>query len=134
MPETDTIPVSASVVSTGPGIRYVGNFAYAYSGNITLPDATLVEALNFTSGAGVIKSKFQYSVDVDALSTEYLRLFITFNDESVVYNFESRGAGAISDMPMYLIIPPFTLVKVKLQGGSDATATAWMVGRVYGAE
>ena len=131
MAEAEGIPPTASVASVGPRINYVGNFAYAYSGNITLPDATLVEALNFTSGAGVIRSKFQYSVDVDALSTEYLRLFITFNDESVVYNFESRGAGAISDMPMYLIIPPFTLVKVKLQGGSDATATAWMTGRVY---
>ena len=131
MAEAEGIPPTASVASVGPRINYVGNFAYAYSGNITLPDATLVEALNFTSGAGVIRSKFQYSVDVDALSTEYLRLFITFNDESIVYNFESRGAGAISDMPMYLIIPPFTLVKVKLQGGSDAIATAWMTGRVY---
>ena len=34
MPETDTIPVSASVASTGLGIRYIGEHCYAYSGTI----------------------------------------------------------------------------------------------------
>ena len=34
MPETDTIPVSASVASTGTGIRYIGDNAYAISGQI----------------------------------------------------------------------------------------------------
>ena len=56
MPETDTIPVSASVASTGKGIRYIGDYAYAYSGKIVINNET-VDFLDFTSGAGYIVAK-----------------------------------------------------------------------------
>ena len=58
MPETDTIPVSASVASTGLGIRYIGDWAFALSGiiGVTNSETTLLE---FNSGAGLISGIFQ---------------------------------------------------------------------------
>ena len=55
MPETDTIPVSASIASTGKGIRYIGDHAYAYSGAVALDNTTDENTyLEFTSGSGYI--------------------------------------------------------------------------------
>ena len=58
MPETDTIPVSASVASTGKGIRYIGNHAYAYSGIVAV-DTNLTTLLDFSVDNNYIISKFQ---------------------------------------------------------------------------
>ena len=54
MTDTDTIPVSASVASTGKGIRYIGDYAYAYSGNYEANTTVIEGIIDFTSGAGVI--------------------------------------------------------------------------------
>jgi len=109
----------------------LGDRVYAYSGNLTLPDATLVTALDFTTGKQIITIKLQSSVDADAMSTEFVRIFVTFNGVSIVYNFEQRGGGSPSGDVMYLLIPPLTEVIVKIQGQADATATVWLTGRVY---
>ena len=61
MTDTDTIPVSASVASTGKGIRYIGDYAYAYSGVLDLTSPKT--ALDFTSGAGYIVGKFEFNAD-----------------------------------------------------------------------
>ena len=58
MPETDTIPVSASIASTGKGIRYIGSHAYAYSGSVGV-DNNETTLLEFTTGAGYITAIFQ---------------------------------------------------------------------------
>ena len=60
MPETDTIPVSASVASTGTGIRYIGDYAYAYSGVISVVDGNETELLGFTTGSGVIVAEYVF--------------------------------------------------------------------------
>ena len=62
MPETDTIPVSASIASTGKGIRYIGDYAYAYSGALVL-ETSLIDFLNFTTGTGFIVGKVQINAD-----------------------------------------------------------------------
>ena len=59
---TEAVPANASVASTGLGIRYIGEHAYALSGierdagtggaNTTL--------LNFTSGAGYIRGTLDF--------------------------------------------------------------------------
>ena len=71
MPETDTIPVSASVASTGPGIRYIGDHAYAYSGVITVNNTTTT-LLDFTTGVGYIVAKYQPSVNTDTSDNMFL--------------------------------------------------------------
>jgi len=130
MPEGVDYSSSNVIAGVGPELNYVGNRCFAYSGNQTLADATLVTALDFTTGNKVIKGKFQSSVDADALGTEYVRTFIEFNGQSIVYEFEQRGGGSPSGDVKHVIIPPYTNVTVKMQGASNATATAWFVGKL----
>ena len=60
MPETDTIPVSAGIASTGKGIRYIGDHCYAYSG--TFQAATSAATmLSFTTGSGFIVGEFTFN-------------------------------------------------------------------------
>ena len=67
MPEPDTIPVSASIASTGPGIRYIGDYAYANSGWLAVATGADTVLLDFTSGAGMIKADLFWSFDYDLL-------------------------------------------------------------------
>ena len=57
MPETDVIPTSASVASTGLGIRYIGDYAYCLSGTFDA-NTNQQTVLDFTSGAGFIRAEF----------------------------------------------------------------------------
>ena len=104
---------------------------YAYSGNLTLADATIVTAFDFTTGKQITTAKLQTSIDADGLGGNYFRIFVTFNGVSIIYNLELRGAGSPSGDVMYLVIPPLTEVIVKIQGAANATSTVWLTGRVY---
>ena len=122
MPETDTIPVSASVASTGPGIRYIGNWVYAYSGiiGVTATGGNTDEFLNFTSGSGIIKARFYWAYSETAADS--LETNILFNETRV---WASEGAHSASQNPMQiyvdLIIPPFTKVITSAENKSGAT-------------
>ena len=139
MPETDTIPVSASVASTGKGIRYVGQHCYAYSG-LYEAKQSLQEVLNFTTGSGYIDCKIQLNGAVNATnpaSRSATTGLIDFNGESVV--LLACGNSAI-DAPMTdsnrLIIPPFTNVTIAIDSDADTStqfASVTIAGRVYGA-
>ena len=137
MPETDTTLVSASIASTGKGIRYIGNYAYAYSGQVTTsgtgsPNTSM---LLFTTGAGIFVGTVAAQSDEAATAEEYLR--VTFNGLSIInakWDNASSGESTL-DLPIPIIIPPFTEVEV-LVGVSSGTDiwTAQIIGRVYGAE
>ena len=124
---------AATFLGGSKSLVTLGDHVYAYSGDLTLANATIVTALDFTTGKQITTAKLQTSVDADALSTNYLRLFVTFNGVSIIYNLEQRGAGSPSGDVMYLTIPPLTEVIVKVQGAANAVGTAWLTGRVYDA-
>jgi len=138
MPETDTIPVSASIASTGKGIRYIGKHCYANSGEISPNNETLT-ALEFSSGSGYILAIAYWGVDMDDVDADaFVGLFVNLNDELV---FQAKG---VSRQPydtsgpnaayVEFIIPPFTQVKIEV--GTDRTSavnnTVVLSGRVYG--
>ena len=140
MPETDTIPVSASVASTGLGIRYIGDYAYAYSGQVTASTSkqTVIET---TSGKGIIVCRIQFNGfnhenvpgdGVNGMAT------ISFNDINVsILRSESGQEDAPYSVYEKFVIPPFTKVKVTVD--ADSTSASYfgsvnLVGRVYGAE
>jgi len=134
MPEPDAIPVSASIASTGLGIRYIGNHAYAYSGIVGINDSdtTLVE---FTSGSGFITAKLQ--VQNGSGSGDDMRYDVTLNGTIVARWTYSATPNVDPLPPLYLVIPPFTIVKVSglnQTGASSRNHTATFTGRVYGAE
>ena len=123
MPETDTIPVSAGIASTGKGIRYIGSGFWAgFSGEITVSQNTNTNLLDFKSpaqGLNTILSFGVYDVDMDLGR----RLFseIKFNGIRILRRTTeySPATGvvpnAIFDLPIYLIIPPLTVVEISVE-------------------
>ena len=137
MPDTDTIPVSASIASTGKGIRYIGEWAFALSGiiGVTNSETTLLE---FNSGAGLISGVFQnYRGSGDNLGNDYVwRLY--FNDTQINEAYDSTVSDDTGrELITKIIIPPLTTVKVttiNVTGVDSNNCSCVFTGRVYGAE
>ena len=139
MPHTDVIPTSASIASTGFGIRYIGEYCYAYSGEQIIGNA-IVTMLEFVSGSGLIFAKLYqtanyYSID----SGQAAGFYIYLNDLLIIRNYERIRVGGdyenMAPQSIEFIIPPFT--KVKTQAQTDDTSNnsffQTLTGRVYGA-
>jgi len=140
MPEPDVITASASVASTGKGIRYIGDYVYAYSGEVLVNSGiSPVTMLEFTSGAGIIKGWLTFSVDFTNLSAANKWGWKVLLNGEVIMNYLTEFQTvmtAIQQMPWPILIPPQTQVKVQAQSGDDPHDVDFNVGlvaRVYGA-
>ena len=121
----------------GPGftLQYIGTHVYAYSGAIGVTDSvtTMFEA---TSGSGYIVGKMQINY---ITSTENTIDYLIYLNNDVVQGYPVKG-GAIytePDNPIYLVIPPFTTLKVTGENKSASTSrdhAVTIVGRVYRTE
>ena len=131
----EAVPSNASIASTGFGIRYIGNWVYAYSGSFGASTTTTTR-LDFHSGAGVIIGKWFFSGNVNIThpsDDEPGIATLFFNGELIAHQrYVSTKFGTTGPVP--IIIPPHTHVEVK----SDATdniasrvATTSITGRVY---
>ena len=134
MPETDTIPVSASIASTGLGIRYIGDYAYAYSGqkNATYTSGADTTFIEFTSGAGYIVGKLSWSSVNQSSNVEFFQFFM--NGEIIFDARFQHAEQATTEQPYELLIPPLSKVTFKMGIVNNPAATMTFVGRVYGAE
>ena len=140
MPQTDTIPVSASVASTGLGIRYIGDYAYAYGGLVQIND-TAVTHLSFTTGAGIISAKISMTGAVKAtdINNGEAVLFICYLNDEAVFNVKlnPKLEGLPGETIIPIIIPPLTKVEIKatsVSTAADYVCSCILAGRVYGAE
>ena len=136
MPHTDTIPVSASIASTGKGIRYIGNWAYAVSGEVDTPGQdTDVTLLDFTCGSGFIVAKVLFGVFSE--SNNNISFSVKFNGAVVMgYTISGAISDAQSSNYLPLIIPPFTRVECigkNLESANAIPLLCSIAGRVYGA-
>ena len=133
MPETDTIPVSASVVSVGKSLRYIGNWAYAYSGSVGVDnnETVLVESV---SQSGIIVAEFQPQYLVKSGDDYFFQVYL--NDLVVIGLHLTAADAYIPYERSKVIIPPLTSVKITAQNTSASTnynVAAVLTGRVYGA-
>jgi len=138
MAEAEGIPPTASVASVGPRINYVGEWAYAYSGNLQI-NTSSVEHLSFTTGDGYILAKLYCNgstADSDVLDGHTSLFHIQFNNVIIAV---IKTETATEDMPqsddIRVLIPPFTTVLVDVlssstSGGFKTSVT--LTGRVYG--
>jgi len=135
MAEAEGIPPTASTASVGPGINYIDNRCYAYSGEITVTSGgqTLLEFTSTEAGYIVATVQFLYSGAFSAIITYKILL-----NDNVIGAYSNSGnvasSGPEPDSTIPIIIPPQT--KVKLTGISDTSSrpqSAILVGRVYGA-
>ena len=131
MPETDTIPVSASVASTGLGIRYIGDYVYAYSGMVPGAIANETTYLEFQTGTGLIQGEVAVG---STNETTRKTVYIYFNDILILQqDIDNNYAW---NNKFNFTIPPLTKVKITLKLGADDGMSSWFTlnGRVYGEE
>jgi len=136
MAHTDVIPTSASVTSTGPGIRYIGNWVYGYSGTVAV-SGSIGSLLDFTTGAGLIVGSVELHGSYAQIGQNQLRFRVQLNGETVIDTYWDATLDAtFIDYPTALIIPPFTRCEVDMAqaSGSDKDMQITLTGRVYGAE
>ena len=141
MTEADVIQPSASIASTGKGIRYEGSHAFAYSGALqaAASDQTLFE---FSTGSGLFVGTITCvgaiaNNGTGVASGTYSAFTLTLNGLDVA-RFKTSTSGTSPDNEAHqtypIVIPPLTQVKlVVLSAGTDGKTTAIIVGRVYGA-
>jgi len=137
MAKAEGIPPTASVASVGPGIRFIGNYVYAYSGVINASSSSAADTgmLDFTSGIGLIMGTIAFQTTEVASNAIYLE--VLFNGSTIIDGaWDNSGSGqATANTPIDIVIPPETRVEVKwgITGGTGADATVQIIGRVYGA-
>ena len=135
MAEAEGIPPTASVASVGPGIRYVGNHCYAYSGIITPTGGGSADtvALDFSiGGAGYIIAEVEASSHSESSgAVRFTDIF--FNGLTVVRIHTDNGPDYANYFPVMIIIPPETHVVIKVGQEASIPFTVTLTGRVYGA-
>jgi len=142
MAMAESLPPDASTASTGLGIRYVGNWFYAYSG---LHDALDVSVtwLSFTSGNGILVGTFQLNTPVNAstpLDVAGLVAVIKMNDIGICNLVVNPQGSPETVQPSFVtqdfIIPPQTKFTVDVTSDAEDigdSGSALFTGRVYGA-
>ena len=132
-------PTNYQFAGTGLGIRYVENWAYAYSGTINVT-ATPINLLEFTTGAGILVAQLKVMQATAAAEADDVLASLLLNEQYIFrmvlgknafQEFDPNSATATD-----IIIPPQTLVQVELDNlsGTDADMSALLTGRVYGTE
>jgi hypothetical protein len=138
MPEGVGYSGSNVTANTGLTLNYVGDFVYAYSGQVSLSSAGSTTMLSFTSGKHVIRGTVQSGHDTTQMSAnQTLQTIIKFNG-IIVYDHLNLYATAdtqTADLgsPIELVIPPYTEVTV-IGFTSDSgpiPTTYQLVGRLY---
>jgi len=127
----------ASIAATGLGIRYIGDYAYAYSGVIT-STSSVANLLEFTSGSGLIDAIALFQLASGPASGVNYWFDIEMNDQVINRQFLSKpyDSRQPSDSDnLHIIIPPFTVCKFTGNAVSgDKDFCVILRGRVYGAE
>ena len=104
MTDTDTIPVSASIASTGTGIRYIGNHVYALSGveQDAASGGANTTLLDFVSGSGYIRGVLDFSNTNSGGQDNFFQLL--FNEVIVIDMKE--GSATLLPFKFDILIRP----------------------------
>ena len=131
----ESVPINASIASTGLGLRYVGNWAYAYSGAVDVNNVE-TDLINTTTQAGIIKGRIEFCYA--GTNSQNMRFRVKLNDLTI-WDFEAdhsqllaRGQSGI----LHIVIPPATQLVCTGQNVTDSDPFALLValsGRVYDA-
>jgi len=118
MPKADVNPASASVATTGKGIKYIGGSTWAgWSGTISATNGSDATLFDFTSPSAGLKITASFFFDENNLgANELLGLTMKLNG-STVYKMRIKKSGDagftnLDSDNIGLIIPPFTEVLI----------------------
>ena len=115
---------------TGTGINYIGNHAYAYSGEITA-DTNATTLLEFNTGNLYIVAKFQPVYYNEASSTNAFWQ-ILFDGQEI---YQTEVTGSTNGTPyqeLQIVIPAYTRVQITANAATSTLGLgAVITGRVY---
>jgi len=133
MAMAEALPPDASTASTGLGLRYIGNYAYAFSGLIEPQNnfSSPLTMLEFTTDAGAYITEFNFSYQTSDLPSNQVIYFrLTLNDVVVFQLTDYTNAAhteALMAVQQKIILPPHTKVLVNAgnnySGAIDTYAT-----------
>jgi len=139
MAKAEGIPPTASTVVPGLSLNYIGKFCFAYSPHLTITTAAQT-ILEFTTGEGVIMSRFQFfgPMDFDDPANGHICAYeVTLNGAVVaVVKCDNAASEGNYQEKMPLLLPPFTKVKVRVDSNNVTTdygTNVIVTGRVYDA-
>ena len=114
-------------------LNYIGDYAYAYSGQQISGAGTTTTLLDFTISANnYVVGTFQFGFNNKFNDDEQIAMYIDSQlVASMVFNNTFERAE-LNDFKV--ILPPSSHIKVqiiKLSGSADVATFAWFQGRVY---
>jgi len=131
----ESLPPDASTASAGLGLRYIGDWVYAYSGDRLTDSNNHTTLLEFTTGTGLIVAKVQFNDLSGQADVFTYRIYL--NDVVMnAYNTTGSNSGQNNPDPvLFMIFPPLTRVKCTGKTNQEANRNLLVAitGRVYGA-
>jgi len=126
--------VSNSFTGPAEALEVIGNFAYAYSGNVgSGSSGSENDYFVFTSGNYLFKGKVQFCHPTDASEDMTYRIY--FNGTIVQQWTTDRSIGQRTNQPqnpVYVIIPAYTEVQITVSSeGSARGQLGSITGRIY---
>lgn len=130
-------PVGSNPSGIGTSLNYVGNHAYAVSGEFAASTSEQTMLSFKTSGVYIVATLTMTApIRFADLGNGQTRGFkLSFNSEVVgMYKAESAQEDMPADVEVKVLIPPYTQVALVCRDTNDAstfTGTANLTGRVY---
>ena len=121
---------------TGEALQFTNDnkFAYAYSGNVTLPANSLTTMLKFVTSDPYIVGSFQLEGDFKQLGNDAVRYQMLINNIVVIdTDFSPANDATYADSPTQIIIPSYSDIEIKAthsQGGVAIDFQAIITGKV----
>ena len=127
----------SSDVVTGKALQFTNDnkHCYSYSGSLSIDASATKTFLDFMTNSEYIKGQITIGRNVKT-SAEH-EVFVYLNDVLVFYSKMDNGNTVTNQtpnsIPLELIIPPFTTLKLDIKSADAATTqkTAVFTGRAY---
>jgi len=123
---------SGGSAGVGKGLNYIGNHAFAYSGEHSATAGGFTTMLNFTTGNGYVVANVTFGNTSSA--ADHIEFEIIVNGKTIMAAAGDVIGEGYPLNPFEILIPPYAKIEVKTinaSGGADRTVFAAITGRVY---
>jgi len=120
--------------SVGLNLNIIGNFAYGYSGIVSVPNNALTTMNSFMTGNYVSDILVEIHGDFAAIGQNPIRIAMALNGVEIFNDiWLSTQDASIFDFPTRVIIPPYTevIVSVLQAQGSPQDMSTTLAGKIY---
>jgi len=125
-------PVGGSFTGPAEALEIYGDFAAAYSGNVSTTSSNTT-MLKFTTGNYLFVGGLEFHGDFAGIGSSNTTTRIVMNGTEIVDTINSTAQdNTLQDYPTQIIIPAYTEVEVTFaQAAGTYVFQATLVGRIY---